>query len=33
MEHPGKPLPGWSLGYTQEGGCPAITRIAALLEA
>lgn len=22
MEHPGESLPGWSLGYTQEGGCP-----------
>ena len=22
MEHPGESLPGWSLGYTQEGGFP-----------
>ena len=22
MEHPGASLPGWSLGYTQEGGYP-----------
>ena len=22
MEHPGESLPGWSLGYTQEGGYP-----------
>lgn len=22
MEHPGESLPGWSLGYTHEGGYP-----------
>jgi hypothetical protein len=22
MKHPGESLPGWSLGYTHEGGCP-----------
>jgi len=22
MDHPGETLHGWSLGYTQEGGCP-----------